>query len=379
MIPRLTALVAIAGLSAGLWAQTPSPAPSTEASDRLGALRAESDRLTAEARTLLAELQKLEHERDLHLQRVDDAQAAIVEGQTAIEATAQRLLALEAERLAQIPAIEAQLVDLYKRGRTGYAQLLLTAGGIREFGRATRATAAMLTVSQARIAEHRETVQALERERATLEMELDARRMREADARRAQAAASRAVAEHGRLLAKIDAQRDSNAKLAGELQLEIERAQPPPAATPPEATAATAPPPSLVPLAPLRGALLWPVSGRVVGRFGRTIAAPGDPSTANGIEIASRAGNPVRALHSGTISFTGAFGAFGNLVILDHGGNTHSLYGYLGAITVSRNQEVQGGTELGRVGERPSGDAILYLEIRIDGRSVDPLQWLRPL
>jgi septal ring factor EnvC (AmiA/AmiB activator) len=37
---------------------------------------------------------------------------------------------------------------------------------------------------------------------------------------------------------------------------------------------------------------------------------------------------------------------------------------------------VEARTELGLVGLAPAGPPALYFEIRIDGRSVDPLQWL---
>jgi septal ring factor EnvC (AmiA/AmiB activator) len=39
---------------------------------------------------------------------------------------------------------------------------------------------------------------------------------------------------------------------------------------------------------------------------------------------------------------------------------------------------VDAGTELGRVGLAPAGPAALYFELRVDGRSVDPVQWLKP-
>ncbi len=198
------------------------------------------------------------------------------------------------------------------------------------------------------------------------------------------------MANRNALLEKIDSQRDVNARLAGELRIEQDRLEQLEAAriaaaanaAVPEApaTPGVAPKPAVLsPLAPLRGDLLWPVSGRVTGRFGRPVANTVDPTAANGVEITSREGNPVRALHSGTVSFAGPFGGFGNLVIVDHGGNTLSLYGYLGAISVNRDDEVQSGAELGRVGAGASGEAVLFLEIRVDGRSVDPVQWLRPL
>ena len=84
-------------------------------------------------------------------------------------------------------------------------------------------------------------------------------------------------------------------------------------------------------------------------------------------------------LSSGTVSFAGPLAGFGNLVIINHGDNTLSAYGYLGSMSVNLDDMVISGGEIGRVGLAPSGTAALFLEIRIDGRSVDPVQWLRPL
>jgi septal ring factor EnvC (AmiA/AmiB activator) len=133
-----------------------------------------------------------------------------------------------------------------------------------------------------------------------------------------------------------------------------------------------------IPLAPFRGALEWPVPGRITGRFGQRDSRSGDPATSNGIQIAAPEGTPVRALHPGTVSYADAFTGFGNLVIVDHGANTYSLYGYLSSITAARGAAVDATSEVGRVGTAPAGPAALYLEIRVDGRSVDPVQWLKP-
>jgi murein hydrolase activator len=54
------------------------------------------------------------------------------------------------------------------------------------------------------------------------------------------------------------------------------------------------------------------------------------------------------------------------------------LYGYLGAISVAVGQMLASGTEVGIVGPSPAGPAALYFELRVDGRSVDPVQWLKP-
>jgi septal ring factor EnvC (AmiA/AmiB activator) len=130
-----------------------------------------------------------------------------------------------------------------------------------------------------------------------------------------------------------------------------------------------------VPIAPFRGALDWPVTGRISGRFGQP--GRGGAGVRNGVEIAAPEGTSVHAVHAGTVSYADAFTGFGNLVIVDHGGNNYTLYGYLDSIQTSRGDPVEAGTELGRVGSAPAGPSALYFEVRIDGRSVDPVQWLR--
>jgi septal ring factor EnvC (AmiA/AmiB activator) len=86
----------------------------------------------------------------------------------------------------------------------------------------------------------------------------------------------------------------------------------------------------------------------------------------------------VRAVHGGTIASAGPFSGFGNLVILDHGGNNFTLYGDLSSLAVTRGDVVEAGAELGRTGQGPGTATGLYFEVRIDGRPVDPLQWLKP-
>jgi septal ring factor EnvC (AmiA/AmiB activator) len=77
------------------------------------------------------------------------------------------------------------------------------------------------------------------------------------------------------------------------------------------------------------------------------------------------------------VSFADAFTGFGNLVIIDHGGNAFSLYGYLSTMSVMPGAAVDNGAEIGRAGTAPAGPPSLYFEVRVDGRSVDPVQWLR--
>ena len=85
----------------------------------------------------------------------------------------------------------------------------------------------------------------------------------------------------------------------------------------------------------------------------------------------------MRAVHEGTVAFADQFTGYGNLVIVDHGDGAYSLYGYLSALEAARGAHVEAQATVGSSGRDPSGNPALYFELRIDGKPVDPLQWLK--
>jgi septal ring factor EnvC (AmiA/AmiB activator) len=338
--------------------------------DRIRSLQAEAQTLAGTSRTLVTELRRLEIERDLRTAEASKADAAVADGQRRIAALDARITTLEHERVTQLEDLEQQLVNLYKRGTLGYARLLFEARDVRELGRTSRTVATLIARDQRRLALHRKTVADLQAERQMREAdghELDTRR---AAASQARAAASRAVAAHTARLAQIDAQRDLAAEYVGDLQAARD------SLVRQLTTGATAP--AALPLLAFRGGLDWPVDGRLTGLFGQSANRLGGSVVRNGVEISARDGTAVRAVHGGTVAQAAPFPGFGNLVIIDHGGNHYSLYGYLGAMTVAVGQTVSAGTEVGAVGPSPAGPSALYFELRVDGRSVDPVQWLKP-
>ena len=367
IIPALLACAVAAGLAA----QAPAPDARQRIDDRIRALQREGERLAGESRTVIGELRKLEVERDLRTEEARQAETAAADAQARLAAAREHLSALEQQRLAQLPDLKAQLVDIYKRGRGGFAHLLLTANGVRDFARATRAVAALTTIYERRVAEHRRVLAALAAEQQALAQTAAELQAREAAARQARAAAQRAVSQRAALLARIDTERDLAAQLAGELQVARRRLDE-------QLAAAAGPTGTAVPLAPFRGALEWPAAGTIVGSFGQTSGRLAGTAARNGIEIAVPEDTPVRAIHGGVVGYAEPFAGLGNLVIVDHGANNYSLYGYLGTLGVARGDQVDTGTELGRAGFAPAGPPAVYFEMRIDGRSVDPLQWLRP-
>ena len=362
-----------------LAAQEPSPtdevrALSARASDRIRALQREADRLASQERTVFGDLRRLEIARAIAREKAAQADADLAAVSTLHDAAATRLSTLEATRVAETPGVTERLVALYKRGHVGYAQLLLASDDVRAFGRMSRGVAAVAELDRARLDAHRRTLAA---ERDAL-ADLDTKRTAVAALQKASARArtdvDTAMAARGRLIDDLDRRRDLAAQFVAELQaaqVQLERT------VASVDTGAAAP---ALPFRPFRGDLDWPVTGRVTNEFGRAPAGRfGTTIVRNGIEVAAAEGTSVHAIHEGTVAYAAPFAGFGVLVIVDHGGSAFSMYGQLSDTGLAAGARVRQGDAVGRVGLAPAGDAALYFELRIDGRPVDPLQWLRRL
>ncbi len=356
-----------------LAAQQPD-ALARQVNDRMLALQREAQRLATQSGTLVGQVRKLEIERDIRIEQAKQAEAVVAAAKLDLQVISDRLVAVEQHRATELPDLKNQLVDIYKRGRTGYLRLLLRASDVREFARASRAVAALAERDERLVADHKRTVVELRAERTALELKMRDLRAQEVHAREARALAERAVGARSALIEQIDSRRDLAAQYIGELQVAHERIEQQVAAL----AAGRAAEPVTIPIAPFRGTLEWPVSGSLIGRFGQPSGRTGGSLVRNGIEIAAPEGTQLRAVHPGTVSYAEGFTGLGTVVIVDHGANNSSVYGYLSSLDVQRGDSVAAGAEIGRVGSSPTGAPALYFEMRIDGRFVDPVQWLRP-
>ena len=359
--------------TAPLLAQPPTDATaqSTRAAARIKALQAESDRLAAQARTVFGDLRRLELEREIKQQEVVKAETELAAVSIARDNAADHVEVLAATRIKETPGVTERLVELSKRGRAGYVQLLLSSNDVRAMGRMARGVAAVAELDRVRLDTHRRTLAAERAALSELEQQRKAVAALQRDAARARGAVEAAVAARNRLIDDLDRRRDLAAQFVAELQqaqLQLER------------TIATADASSIVaalPIRPFQGDLAWPIDGTVMTRFGRSPSGRfGTSIVRNGIELATTEGASATAVHEGTVAFAAPFAGFGTLVILDHGDSAFTLYGHLLDAAVSAGTNVSRGAALGRVGLSPSGGAALYFELRIDGRPVNPLEWL---
>jgi septal ring factor EnvC (AmiA/AmiB activator) len=365
-----TLFISVVGVFAH--AQSDTKAQSDRVSARIKSLQAESDKLAAQARTVLGELRRLEIDREIKQAEAARTQTELARVTADRDRTEARLKALEATRIAQTPGIRERLVELSKHGRAGYVQLLLASNDVRAIGRMARGVAAVAEMDRVRLETHRRTLRAERDALNELDQKYDMVEALQKEAARARSAVEAAVTARNRMIEDLDRRRDLAAQYVGELQ----QAQAQLDET--IATAGAGSSVAALPIRPFKGDLPWPIAGEVSGRFGRQASGRfGTSIVRNGIEVAAREGAVATAVHEGTVAYAAPFSGFGTLVIVDHGSAAFTLYGHLLDASVSVGTNVSRGAPLGRVGLAPSGGAALYFEVRIDGRPVDPLQWLQ--
>ena len=111
----------------------------------------------------------------------------------------------------------------------------------------------------------------------------------------------------------------------------------------------------------------------------RTDPFRGGAARHQGIDLAARIGTPIYATADGTISEAGYnSGGYGNLIKVDHGRGIETRYGHLSRILVSPGQRVARGQMIGHMGStgRSTGSHLHY-EVRIDGRAVNPIPFMK--
>ena len=123
---------------------------------------------------------------------------------------------------------------------------------------------------------------------------------------------------------------------------------------------------------------VWPVAGWLSSAYGtRKDPFTKDKDFHPGLDISADYGQPVVATGDAKVGTAGQNGAYGNMVVLDHGFGIVTKYGHLSRLAVSDGQQVKRGDVIGYVGStgRSTGTHLHY-EIWMNGRLTDPMTLL---
>ena len=128
-----------------------------------------------------------------------------------------------------------------------------------------------------------------------------------------------------------------------------------------------------------KGKLPWPVSGPVVGKFGRrfhpvhkNLELPAN----EGLDIAVENGEAVKAVFDGTVLDIFVMPSYGQCVMVQHGTSYFTFYCRMEKISVKKGDKVKTGQQLGTVGVI-NGTAQMHFELWKDKTPQNPSNWLR--
>jgi murein hydrolase activator len=360
--------------------QAPPPQEARKAESELEAVRSEIERVTREVSDAQVERDRLTRDLRSAELSVGKAREALSEIRRQRAEHAAQRAALEAEqhdREAELDrnrqTLEGELRAAYLIGRQEPLKLLLNqedpalAGRMfvyyGYFGRSRAGEIKLIEDDMQRIAELEKEVDAEDTQLALLETQQraqlgDLERSRQ---QRSQALAGLEAEAHTRAqnLERLRAQQAGLEKLVRELRAAVER-------YPLEANDA---------FTRLRGKLAWPVSGRLVARFGDARAGG---VHWDGVLVATERGAPVKAVCDGRVIYADWLPGLGLLAIIDHGDGYLSLYGHNERLYKAVGEHVTAGDTIAAAGDSGgSSRPELYFEIRKGGKPVDPLPWFK--
>lgn len=175
------------------------------------------------------------------------------------------------------------------------------------------------------------------------------------------------------LVKKINADKDDHMQLLEELRYEAARLH--------EVLSGRKVKSSLkvIDLKKVKGRLNWPVDGKVISSFGKKKSTRFDTYILNnGIEISLVSSDRIKAVYAGDVVYAEYYKGYGNLVIIQHSRDLHSLYGHCKEILKKPGDSIISGEEIAIAGDTGSTSGkSLYFEIRLHLKSQDPMEWLK--
>lgn len=130
------------------------------------------------------------------------------------------------------------------------------------------------------------------------------------------------------------------------------------------------------------GSFLKPIGGRITSPFGwRTHPIFNSRTFHSGIDIGGPNGGNIVASNSGKVIYSGWYGGYGKVVIIDHGTvngrPTTTLYAHMSTIKVNQGQSVTKGQVIGLEGTTGySTGPHCHFEVRINGKPDDPIKFI---
>jgi septal ring factor EnvC (AmiA/AmiB activator) len=336
--------------------------------EKVQELRLELAELEATGTSVEAELERLKLDLRLQQQMVAEAVAERALAESTLRLSETRIEALEEELAETRGRLGQRILDLYEAAPTDWLRGFITVRApgdfflylrtLRYLARRDALLVGVYREEQAELEAERRRLAEREREVARSEAQERGRLVELEEANRRQARVAKALElERARIELEASSLDDKERKLA--LLIAVLASQGDPAL-------------SEKPIQDFRGALDWPIAGKISIPFGpRYEPRYGTSVPHNGVQITPSGGGVITTVFSGVVIFAAPFEGFGLTVVVHHPNQVFSLYAGLEELSVSKDDVVVLSQVLGRTG------SPLYFELRVENRPEDPMRWLR--
>lgn len=397
MIRRITALVLILVLAAGISIQASSAstekvtedAASTKSLQEAQDQKAQLEKALKEAQSTIEDLKDSKGDieskvTELNQQLIDiSARITDLENQLTaksedIQETKDELAGAKEREAQQYADMKVRIQFMYENGQTSYLEALLSSRNISEFLNSADYIAQIQSYDRQKLTEYQDTVESIVNLEAQLEQEYTDLEALKSTVESNKATVAAMMRQKESELADIsgdieDAQSDAD-YYAAEIQAQeeliaaIKRAEAEKAAAGVEEHPYTG------------GAFRWPCpsSTRVTSDYGTRVSPmSGASSNHKGIDIGASAGADIIAAADGTVTAASYSSAAGNYVMIDHGGGLYTVYMHASSLLVSPGQTVSAGDVIAKVGSTGiSTGSHLHFGVSLNGSYVSPWSYL---
>ena len=397
MIRRITALVLILVLAAGISIQASSASTekvteddaSTKSLQEAQDEKAQLEKALKEAQSTIEDLRDSKGDieskvTELNQQLIDiSARITDLENQLTaksedIQETKDELAGAKEREAQQYADMKVRIQFMYENGQTSYLEALLSSRNISEFLNSADYIAQIQSYDRQKLTEYQDTVESIVNLEAQLEQEYTDLEALKSTVESNKATVAAMMRQKESELADIsgdieDAQSDAD-YYAAEIQAQeeliaaIKRVEAEKAAAGVEEHPYTG------------GAFRWPCpsSTRVTSDYGTRVSPmSGASSNHKGIDIGASAGADIIAAADGTVTAASYSSAAGNYVMIDHGGGLYTVYMHASSLLVSPGQTVSAGDVIAKVGSTGiSTGSHLHFGVSLNGSYVSPWSYL---
>lgn len=319
----------------------------------------------------LQQVQKLDEKIASSQTELDELNAKITELQTSIDQVGTELQAAEESYNSQKKLLDDRLIEIYEEGEIQYLDVLLSSSNMSEFLSTYFLVTELVEYDKLLLEDMEEKKHEIELSKEKLSKEQEELATIKANQTKTAKIVENTKTVRENFIAKlseeekqIQSQIDEYNRQFDEINAEILKLAM-----------------EGIDTKYIGGELAWPVPGytRITSKYGmRTHPITGVYKLHTGVDIGAPMGANFVAANDGIVVKAGYNGAYGNMVIIDHGGGIQTLYAHGSEITVNVGDTVKRGeTVVLKVGSTGySTGAHAHFEVRVNGVTQDPLPYI---